>query len=152
MAFFVRAASELDRPGVLALAYRLEEGVSPWRDRSGVARAVRSWVESSIGSLGDGERACFVAEECRQVIGFVSVERSHHWSGGTDAYIGELMVAEAAARRGVGRALLGEAIAWGQAQGCDRIALETGSANDSALAFYRSMAFECDEVRLSRQL
>jgi ribosomal protein S18 acetylase RimI-like enzyme len=152
MAFRVRPASEPDRPAAVALAHRLEEGVSPWRDRSGVAQAVRSWVDASIGALDDGDRACFVAEENGQVIGFISVERSHHWSGDTEAYIGELMVAEAAERRGVGRALLDEAIAWGRAQGCDRIALETGSANAPALAFYQSMAFERDEVRLSRQL
>lgn len=149
MTFGVRPARRSDRTAAVALAHRLEEGVSPWRRQSDVANAVTTWVEASIGSVDDSDRACFVAERNSHVIGFVSVEQSHHWSGDTEAYIGELMVAE---ERGVGRALVNEVIAWGRSRGCDRIALETGSANTPALAFYRSMAFEIDEIRLSRQL
>ena len=113
---------------------------------------MKSWVAASIDAVDDSDRACFVAEENGQVIGFLSVEQTHHWSGNREAYIGELMVAEYAEGRGVGRALVDEAIAWGRSKDCDRIALETGSGNSSALAFYQSMAFEHDEVRLSRQL
>ena len=152
MSFHVRPAQELDGPAALALAHRLEEGVSPWRRRSEVAKAVRTWVETSIGAVDNRDRTCFVAEQDGQVIGFISVEQSSHWSGDTEAYIGELMVAQAAEGQGVGRALVDEAIAWGRSKGCDRIALETGSANTPALAFYHSMAFENDEIRLSRQL
>ena len=148
----VRPCSEADRRSVLALAHRLEEGVSPWRDRVAVAEAVRGWVEASVAGAEDGERASFVAEDGDRVVGFVSVERSRHWSGAVEAYIGELMVAEDAEGRGIGRALVDEAIRWGRAQGLDRIALETGAANTPALGFYRGLAFEQDEVRLSRQL
>ncbi len=152
MTFEVRPAHVSDRAAAVGLAYRLETGVSPWRRRPEVAKAVRTWVEASIDVIDSDDRACFVAEQNGDVIGFVSVEEACHWSGDTEAYIGELMVAETAERRGVGRALVNEAIAWGRSQGYDRIALETGWANTSAVAFYRSMAFEADEVRLSRQL
>lgn len=152
MAVCVRPAADDDGPAALSLASRLEEGVSPWRDQSNVAHAVRAWVEASISALTDNDRACFVAEENTQVIGFVSVKRCQHWSGAIEAYIGELMVATTAEGRGVGRALVEEAVDWSQSQGCDRIALETGSANAPALAFYHSLGFEHDEVRLSRGL
>lgn len=152
MSFHVRPAHQSDGPAALALAHRLEVGVSPWRRRSEVAKAVRTWVQTSIDAVDNSDRACFVAEQDGHVIGFISVEQSSHWSGDVEAYIGELMVAQAAERQGVGRALVNEAITWGRSQGCDRIALETGSANTAALAFYQSMTFEADEVRLSRQL
>lgn len=152
MALCIRPASKGDEPAALALAGRLEEGVSPWRDRCSVAQAVRAWVAASVDAGGQEDRASFVAEQHGQIVGFVSVAETRHWSGDKEAYIGELMVAEAAEGQGIGRALVTEASAWGRSRGCLRISLETGAANDLALVFYNALGFEHDEVRLSRGL
>lgn len=152
MTIAVRAASTDDRPATLALAHRLTEGVSSWRDPAGVAEAVQGWVEGSVTRPADDDHACFVAEQDDRVIGFISVQRSRHWSGAEEAYIGELIVAESAEDRGVGRALVDSATAWGRARQLSRITLETGAANTAARAFYKRLDFEDDEIRLSRRL
>ena len=152
MTLEVRPATEADRSYVVSLAHRLEEGVAAWRDRSAVAEAARSWVETSMSRIGRDEQGCFVVEEYGQVIGFVSVGETCHWSGTSEAYIGELVVSRQAEGRGVGRALVDEAAAWGRSRGCRRIALATGAANTAARQFYRSLNFEEEEVRLSRRL
>ena len=152
MTLQVRPATEADRPHAVSLAHRLEEGVAAWRDRSAVARAARSWVETSMSGIGNDQQGCFVAEDHGQIIGFVSVRETCHWSGTREAYIGELMVSKQAEGRGVGRALVAEAAAWGQSRGCQCIALATGAANTAARQFYRSLKFEEEDLRLSRRI
>lgn len=175
MTLRVRPAGPPDAPAALDLSRRLREGVSPWRDTEAVAGIVRGWVEASIGAGDDTTKACYVAEdraddraddgaddgaehgegdgeEGATVLGFISVERSTHWTGTVEAYIGELMVDESAEGQGVGRALVDRAAAWGRSHGCERIALDTGAANTKAIGFYRAIDFEADEVRLSRPL
>ncbi|MEM9563347.1 MAG: GNAT family N-acetyltransferase [Actinomycetota bacterium] len=147
----VRATETADRAAVLALASRLEIGMSPWRDREAVARTVRNWIEASLDAEDD-TRASFVAAEDGVVVGFVSVEEQDHWSGDPEAYIGELIVADDREGRGIGRALVERAAAWGRERGRCRIALDTGAGNERALAFYRAIGFDHDEVRLSRAL
>jgi ribosomal protein S18 acetylase RimI-like enzyme len=81
----------------------------------------------------------FVAEDTDgSVIGFVSVGSRLHWSGETDAYVGELAVAECASRRGVGTALMRAVEDWGHSCRYRRLLLETGAANIGARGFYRS--------------
>ncbi len=152
MTIAVRPASTDDRSATRVLARRLVEGVSSWRDPTGVAEAVQGWVEGSVTRPADEDHACFVAEQDDQVIGFISVQRSRHWSGTEEAYIGELMVAESAEGQGVGRALVDSATAWGRAHKLSRISLETGAANTAARAFYQRLDFEEDEIKLSRRL
>lgn len=105
-----------------------------------------------MSGIGNAGQVCLVVEENGQVVGFISVKKSSHWSGDSEAYIGELMVSKPAEGRGVGRALVDEAAAWGRSQGCQRIALETGVANNAARRFYQALAFEEEEIRLSRAL
>lgn len=149
MTFSVRQAVPTDGPGVLDLAHRLEEGVAPWRDRPNVATAVRSWVETS---MGEDDHACFVAEDGGRIVGFVSVTSTIHWSGPTEAYIGELMVCKQVEGMGVGRALAEEAATWGRTNGYERITLTTGAANERARRFYHSLGFDDEDIKLSRAL
>ena len=144
----VRPAEPPDRPAVLALGGRLNEGVAPWRDPAGVASAVRGWVEEALASTAD-DRAVLVAEREGRVLGFVTVAEQEHWSGGLDAYIGELAVDRDAERGGVGRALVDAARAWAAGRGLSRLVLATGAANAGARSFYAAQGFEEEDVRLT---
>lgn len=86
------------------------------------------------------------------MVGFVSVGSRAHWSGETDAYVGELAVAKRVERQGVGSALMEAAEAWSKAHGFRRLTLETGAANTAARAFYRSRGYLDEDVRLSTRL
>ncbi len=86
----------------------------------GVQAAVQTWVEESIDA-SDDRHAVFVARADGEVVGVVSVSEQQHWSGQVDAYVGELVTAEAWERRGVGRALLARAEQWARDRGLDRV-------------------------------
>lgn len=132
---------------------RLTIGVADWRDPEAVMAATRDWVVSALDGHEPDRRPVFVAEgDDGVVVGFVSVGSRPHWSGETDAYVGELVVAEEAVRDGVGGALMRAAEDWGRANGYRRLFLETGAANTGARAFYKSRGYDEEDVRLSVSL
>ena len=83
------------------------------------------------------------------ILGVISVSHSRHFTGEDDAYIGELAVAENAARGGVGRQLVRTAEAWARDEGLRRVTLHTGAANTTARAFYDALGFREEDVRLT---
>jgi ribosomal protein S18 acetylase RimI-like enzyme len=87
-----------------------------------------------------------------RVVGVLSIHAIQHFTGEHDGYIGELVVAERAERRGVGRSLIAAAEAWAQDQGLAHLTLHTGAYNTSARAFYAALGFAEEEVRLTRPL
>ncbi len=148
----IRRYQPADRGAVMALATRLMIGVAPWRDPDAVHRAVTAWVRDSLGACDADDRAVFVAEHDGGVVGVVTVGRRRHFTGEVDAYVGELVVAEHAQRRGVGTLLMREVERWAVRHGYPHVTLETGAANDAARSFYRSRGYREEEVRLTRPL
>lgn len=149
----VRMYRPEDRSAVVDLAPRLTVGVAPWRDREGVASAAQAWVVGSVDGHDAEQNPVFVAvDDDGAVVGFVSVGSRLHWSGETDAYVGELAVIERVERRGVGSALMDAAEEWGRKHGLSRLTLETGAANTVAREFYRSRGYRDEDVRLSVEL
>jgi ribosomal protein S18 acetylase RimI-like enzyme len=148
----VRAAAPGDRAAVLELAPRLAEGVAPWRDQQEARKAGRDWLNGSLDEAAAGTGAVFVAEAetTGEVVGVISVKASRHFTGESDGYIGELVVAEQAARRGTGRALLAAAENWARDHGLAHLTLHTGAYNAGARAFYAALGFAEEEVRLTR--
>jgi GNAT superfamily N-acetyltransferase len=143
----VRAYEEADHAAIEKLAPRLQIGVAPWIDAQAALEAVRGWVEASLAT-----NTVFVADENGAVVGFVSVKERTHWSGAREAYVGELVVAEEAEGKGVGRALMAAAEQWARDRGLARMSLETGAANAGARAFYAALGYEESDVSLSRAL
>lgn len=95
------------------------------------------------------DHALLVAVQDEQVVGFLGVSERTHFSGQREAYIGELVVEPTRRRHGVARALLTHAQRWAAKRGLRRLTLETGCANAAALALYRALEFECEQVMLS---
>jgi ribosomal protein S18 acetylase RimI-like enzyme len=148
----VRPYRTADRPAAIALATRLEIGVAPWRDPAAVRAAVTQWVGTSLDMAGAHDRAVLVAVTDGTLVGFVTVSQRRHFTGELDAYVGELVVAEEAQRRGVGRALMRAAETWARERGYRRMTLETGAANQTGRAFYAALGYAEEDVRLTRPL
>ncbi len=148
----VRPFVPADRDAVLGLAPRLMINLPPWRDPDVALAAARRWIAATIESLGP-EHAIFVAEDSAGAcLGFVSVERDTHWTGEAQAYVQELVVAEAVEGRGVGRALMAGVEAWAQAQGFGAVELDTGVANTRARTFYARLGYAEESVKLVKML
>lgn len=148
MALIIRGVEQSDETALLALAPRLMEGVAPWRPPHAVLDAVVGWVKSAIDNQGNEDHMVLVADRDGSVAGFVSVSEKKHWTGQTDAYIGELVVATDHEGHGVGSALVGAAIDWSRERGLERVTLDTGIRNDRARRLYESLGFEEEGISL----
>jgi ribosomal protein S18 acetylase RimI-like enzyme len=146
----VRPPTAADTTAVLALAPRLAEGVAPWRDEAAAIAAGRRWLADSLAAAARGDGAVLVAVDGDAVLGVLSIRMNQHFTGELDGYIGELAVAEHAARRGIGRALIDAADRWARDHGLENLTLHTGAFNGTARAFYVALGFAEEEVRLTR--
>jgi len=145
----VRPATADDRPAILELGPRLAEGVAAWRDQREALAAGGRWLDDSLSAALAGDGAVLVAVDGYAVVGVISIRPRRHFTGELDGYIGELVVATPAARRGIGRSLVAAAETWAREQGLVNLTLHTGAANRSARAFYGALGFAEEEVRLT---
>jgi RimJ/RimL family protein N-acetyltransferase len=95
----------------------------------------------------DPNSAVFVAETPAGVVGRLSIARdgssvSHHV-----AELG-LMVAAGERRRGIGTALMEEAVKWARGSGVTKLELHVFPHNEPAIALYRKLGFEEEGRRL----
>jgi ribosomal protein S18 acetylase RimI-like enzyme len=148
----IRAATEHDKPAILQLAPRLAEGVAPWRDRHAAIQAARQWLTDSFATAARHDGAVLVAADKTSITGVITVSEQRHFTGDTDAYIGELAVASHAVRHGIGRALIAAADTWARGRRLRNLTLHTGMANISGRAFYAALGFREEEIRLTRPL
>ena len=148
----IRPAGDNDQAGILELAPRLAEGVAPWRDQAEALLAGRRWLEESLDAAKTGDGVVLVAVDAAGIAGVISVRPSAHFTGERDGYIGELVVADRASRRGVGRELIAAADAWAREHGLRNLTLHTGAFNTNARAFYAALGFAEEEVRLTRAI
>ena len=149
---WIRPYRPQDRQEALSLAGRLQIGVAPWRDPDAVREAVVGWVRGSLDSCTAEDREALVAVDAARLVGLVTVGQRQHFTGETDAYIGELIVAAGMERRGVGTLLMQAAEEWGRRRGLKYLTLETGAANSTARAFYASLGYQEEDVRLTKEL
>jgi ribosomal protein S18 acetylase RimI-like enzyme len=63
------------------------------------------------------------------------------WKAATDCWLEDLYVAQASRGRGLGGALVTEAIERARSRGCRRIELDTNERNEAALALYERLGF-----------
>jgi ribosomal protein S18 acetylase RimI-like enzyme len=148
--FHIRPVREDDNHALLELSARLTIGAAPWRDPAGFAAAARGWIESSLASAHEDGHAMLVAVLDGCVAGLISLVESRHFTGEVDAYVGELITAEAFEGRGVGRALMAAAQQWAAGRGLSRIILDTGAHNHRARHFYERFGFEEEQIRFSK--
>jgi ribosomal protein S18 acetylase RimI-like enzyme len=141
-----------DRSQVLALAPRLTEGVAPWRDPAAVRHAAQNWVQTSIDTAAEPGHAFYVAIAGDRVVGVVGIREQPHFTGQTDAYVGELAVAPGMERRGIATALMNAAEAWAARRGLAFLTLHTGAANQPARSLYRRLGYHEEELLLTKAI
>jgi GNAT superfamily N-acetyltransferase len=148
----VRPYVPADREFVFSLAPRLAIGIPPWRDPQKMIVTAQNWITGSIEQQGK-KTMVFVAEnEQGERLGFATVSHSTHFTGESQAYIGELATSEVAERQGVGKALVQACEQWAREQGYRILSLATGAANEQARGFYRHIGYLDEDVTLVKLL
>lgn len=88
----------------------------------------------------DPNAAVFVAETPSGVVGRISILRDGNPYSNHVAELG-LMVAASERRRGIGTALIEEALNWARAAGVTKVELHVFPHNEPAIALYRKLGF-----------
>ena len=137
----IRAADPADAAALVALA-------------SDVGREPEGWLLSTDGWRGVGEErrylravrrfpdaAVFVVEDGDgDVVARLSIARDSHPASRHVADLG-LMVAASHRRRGIGRALLEQAVAWARESGVRKLELHVFPWNEPAIRLYEQFGF-----------
>ena len=124
-----------------------------------VGRESEGWLLNTDGwrSVGEERRylralkrhpdaAVFVAEDDGAVVARLSVARDPHQSSRHVAHLG-LMVAAGYRRRGIGRALLEQAVAWARDAGVRKLELHVFPWNEPAIRLYEQFGFKREGFR-----
>ena len=136
----IRRARPADAAALVALAREVgsePEGwlisTSDWRGVGDERRYLRSVRRSSTAAV-------FVAEAPEGLVGRLSVARDPHPASAHVADLG-LMVAAAHRRRGIGKALLEQAVEWARTARVSKLELHVFPYNEPALSLYRAFGF-----------
>ena len=147
----IRRAEPGDAEALVELARDVggEEGAwlltsAEWRsitDERRYLRAVRRHADAAV----------YLAEDGDAVVGRLSLARDVHPSSAHVADLG-LMVAATHRRRGVGRGLLDQAVAWAESAGVRKLELHVFPWNEPAIALYEAYGFEREGLRKGHYL
>jgi len=144
----VRPAVPADADALVALGRSVASEEELWltydRSRGEERRHVR-------GVRRDPNVAIFVAETPAGIVGRLTIGRDQRPYSHHVAEVG-LMVAADQRRRGIGSALMEEALSWARASGITKVELEVFPHNEPAIALYRKLGFEEEGRRRKRYL
>ena len=148
MSVVIRPARPEDAAGLAALgaAVGREEGAwlltsDRWRsaaEERRYLRALRKFPDAAV----------FVADEDGDVVARLSLARDPHPASHHVADLG-LMVAASHRRRGLGRALLEQAVVWARGAGVEKLELHVFPWNEPAIRLYEGFGFEREGFRRS---
>ena len=145
--FTIRAAEARDAPALVELARAVggePEGwlvtTTEWRsvgDERRYLKALRRYPDAAVYvvELPDGE-----------LVGRLSLARDPHPGSIHVADLG-LMVAKAHRRRGIGNALLEQAVEWARANRIEKLELHVFPHNEAAIRLYERFGFEREGYR-----
>ena len=148
----IRAAVPEDREFILALAERLLAfGDVPGRDRTAMIARDRSVLAAA---LSGGDSAIFVAIDADgRPLGFIHLTTANdYYDDRTTAHVADIVVAPAAAGRGVGSALLEHAESWAREQGFAMLTLNVFTGNRRARDLYVKLGFAEEWIRCLKRL
>lgn len=142
----IRPARPGDAPKLVALAEAIgrEPGdflltTDMWRGAAEERRFIKAVRRTPDAAL-------YVVEDDDEVVGRLSLSRDPHPASPHVADLG-LMVAAGHRRRGIGRALLDQAVAWARASEVRKLELHVFPWNEPAISLYESFGFVREGVR-----
>jgi GNAT superfamily N-acetyltransferase len=113
-------------------------------DEHGISVAAESLAHALGELLSDPSKGlCLVVRESGQIVGLAAISLA--WTlehGGKSAWLDELYVLPECRGRGVGRALLGQAVAAARELGCAAMDLEVDRDHSRAERLYRRAGFQ----------
>lgn len=141
MSVTIRPAAPEDAATLVALGASIGRepeawllGTDGWRSANEERRYLRALRRHP-------DAAVYVAEIDGALVGRLSVSRDPHSASRHVADLG-LMVAQGYRRRGIGRALLRQAVAWARDAGVRKLELHVFPWNEPAIRLYESFGFE----------
>ena len=135
----LRPAVVGDAAAVTSLLSEFGAPRTPAPDRM---EAVLRTFDDHLRRVGTGEASTTVAELEGSVVGVCALEwRAPYWTDDVHAWLPDLIVTEGVRGRGIGRALLGDALAAAAGHGVTQLSLESGRTRTAAHALYRSAGF-----------
>ena len=148
----VRPFSPEDRPFLDRIASRMHPGqtVSP-RDPAALDRFFSGLGDSQFLTKPGAE--AFVATIEGEPCGLISFyPDKDYFTNHPRAYVDNLVVAEEAERKGVGRALLTFVERRARDDGFREVVLDVFAVNRGAIAFYERQGYQPDHIRMAKPL
>jgi GNAT superfamily N-acetyltransferase len=133
----VRPAVAADRAAILELAERLAAFGPLTRTAAEITARERRALADALEQHSSGSSLLVASDAQLRVIGILLLEtRRDYFTDEAHGHVAILAVAREAEGKGVGRALLDAAEAWGRRNGFQRLTLAVFTENQSAKAFY----------------
>jgi len=142
----IRPAEPSDAPALVDLSGEIGGEDGAWLLTTEAWRSVADERRYLRAVRGHPDAAVFVVEDGHRLVGRLSLARDGHPASAHVADLG-LMVAASHRRRGVGRALLDQAVAWAKKSGVRKLELHVFPWNEPAIALYESFGFEREGLR-----
>jgi dTDP-4-amino-4,6-dideoxy-D-galactose acyltransferase len=133
-----------DRDVLMALARRSHAGTRFTDEPRFGPRAAELYAEWVRGALGEEDAITLVPRVAGHACGYLTL----HGVSGADVRVGVLAVQEEQRGRGIGQALLAEALVRLAARGARRIAVVTHGRNAAAVRFYERCGFQSRSCQL----
>jgi RimJ/RimL family protein N-acetyltransferase len=144
--FVIRRARTKDAGQLVALAENVASEPEGWLITDGGWRTATDERRYLRALRRYNDAAVFVAEGPEGIVGRLSLGRDPHPASRHVADLG-LMVAADHRRRGIGRALLEQAVAWAGEVGVRKLELHVFPHNEGAIALYESFGFRREGYR-----
>jgi RimJ/RimL family protein N-acetyltransferase len=142
----VRRANPGDAAALVELAEAVASEPEGWLISDGTWRTPGEERRFLRALRRYGDAAVFVAELPEGIVGRLSLGRDPHPASRHVADLG-LMVASAHRRRGIGKALMRQALEWARQSGVLKLELHVFPHNEGAIALYESLGFRREGLR-----
>ncbi len=158
MPFVVRRATDADAPALGrlgAMLLRAHHAFDPQRFIAPGSNPESGYEWFLRSQLTENDAAVFVAEQERQVIGYVfAALEPISWKELRDAcgFIHDIVVDDPQRRAGVASALMNAALEWLRSRGAPRVILGTAERNAAAQRLFEKLGFRRTMIEMTREL
>jgi RimJ/RimL family protein N-acetyltransferase len=147
----MRPAEPGDAQPLVELADAISGEAGAWLLTTEASRSVAEERRYLRAVRRHPDAAVYVVEDGHLIVARLSLARDVHPASRHVADLG-LMVAASHRRRGVGRALLDQAVVWAESAGVQKLELHVFPWNEPAVALYETFGFEREGLRMGHYL